>query len=182
MAKREQGDMVRQKEANRLYQRGEQHWSRGRLRLAFRCFLAAAKAGTVPTFRIVAQFYDRGEGVKADENAALFWYRRAYRDGDDYSAANNIGCIWRDRGKPNRALMWFQRAIKLGDADASLNIAKIYLYKKADLGKAIHYLNKTRKSRRATEGSRGEAEALLKKAKGNRMDSASRSRSPRGPN
>ena len=147
--------------ANDLYRRAEEEWRRGRLRPAFRLFLAAAKAGMAPAFSTVGQFYDRGDGIKANENAALYWYRRAYRNGD-YSAANNIGCIWRDRNKLGRALLWFHRAVRLGDADANLNIAKVYLRNKRDLGKATHYLNKTSKSRLATEGSREEARHLLR--------------------
>ena len=100
----------------------------------------------------MGQFYDYGDGVKANADAALHWYRRAYRNGD-YSAANNIGCIWRDRGKLGRALLWFGRAVMLGDADANLNIAKIYLRRKHDLQKAAFYLTKTDNSKEATEGS-----------------------------
>lgn len=147
--------------ANRLYQSGEEEWRRGRLRPAFRFFLASAKAGMVTAYCTVAQFYDQGEGVKANEIAALRWYQRAYRAGN-YSAANNIGCIWRDRNELKRALLWFHRAVSLGDADANLNIAKIYLHHKGQLAKATRYLNATCKSAYATEGSKKEARLLLR--------------------
>lgn len=149
-------------EAHRLYQQAHNYWSRGRLRPAFRLFLAAARAGMVPAFGIVGQFYDRGDGVEASVTAALYWYRRAYRNGD-YSATNNIGCIWRDRGKLSRAIWWLKRAVKFGDDDANLNIAKIYLRRGRDLTKAAEYLNKVRKSKRVTEGSQEEARQLLKR-------------------
>jgi tetratricopeptide (TPR) repeat protein len=164
MATKVRQSRAREAEANRLYQRADKLWSRGRIRSAFRLFLAAAKAGTVPAFRIVGQFYDRGDGVKANQASALYWYRRAYRHGSE-SAANNIGCIWRDRGKLDRAVSWLKRAVKLGDNDANLNIAKIYLRTK-HREKAIHYLNKACKSRRVTEGSKEEAKRLLKDLKG----------------
>lgn len=147
--------------ANELYRRGEEAWRRGRLRSAFQHFLMAAGAGMVPAFRVVGQFYDRGEGTARNEGAALFWYRHAARGGD-YSAANNIGCIWRDRGKLARALRWFKRAAGLGDADANLNIARVYL-RKGDSAKARRYLQKTRRSPWATEQSKEEARRLLKK-------------------
>lgn len=150
--------------ANALYQRADKEWSRGRLRSAFRLFLAAAKAGMVSAFDTVGQFYDFGTGVKANRDLALYWYRRAYRHGSD-SAANNAGCIWRDRKQLSRALMWFHRAVKLGDDEANLNIAKIYLREKRTLKKAILYLKKTCKSRYVTEGSKEEARALLKELK-----------------
>jgi TPR repeat protein len=159
--------MARQIEANELYQRADEHWSRGRLRPAFRLFLAAAKAGIEDALGIVGYFYDDGVGVKADQDAALYWYRRAYRHGSD-SAANNIGCIWRDRKKFSRALMWFKRAVRLGDGDANLNIAMIYLYHKPDLKKAIRYLHNTLKLRNVTDGGKEEARSLLKQVRKSR--------------
>lgn len=150
--------------ANSLYQRAEEGWRRGRLRSAFRLFLAAARMGMVEAFPLVAYFYDSGEGVRANPEMALYWYRRAYRHGDR-TAANNIGCIWRDRGKLSRAITWFHRAVKLGDCDANLNIAKIYLAQRHDLRKAMKHLNKTSKSRWVTEGSREEARRLIREVK-----------------
>ena len=150
--------------ANLQYQQGEEAWRRGEMRSAFRNFLAAAEAGMVPAFRVVGQFYHHGEGVKADERAAISWYRRASANGDE-SAANNIGCIWRDRGKPGSALRWFKRAVELGDADANLEIAKVYV-RKGDLAKARRYLEKTIRSRWATEQSKQNARRLLRSLTG----------------
>jgi TPR repeat protein len=151
--------------ANRLYQQAEEEWRKGKLQAAFRLFLAAARMGMVEAFSIAGQFYDRGEGVRANPEAALLWYRRAFRHGDAL-AANNIGCIWRDRGKLRRAISWFERAVKLGDIDANLEIAKIHVTKRRQLSKAIGYLNKTRRSPWVTEGSREEARDLIRKLRG----------------
>lgn len=153
-----------------LYQRAEAEWSRNRLRSAFRLFLFVAEHGVVPAFGTVAQFYDFGTGVKVDQEAALYWYRRAARHGD-CSAANNIGCIWRDRGKLSRALAWLERAVKLGDPDANLNIALVYLRQKRDPAKAAIYLTKISRSVRATEGSREEARLLLKQLRKGKVGS-----------
>lgn len=146
--------------ANLEYLRGQEAWRRGELRSAFRNFLAAAEAGMVPAFRIVGQFYQNGDGVNADEKAAISWYRRASANGDE-SAANNIACIWRDLGKPAAALRWFERAVKLGDADANLEIARIYV-SKGDLTRGRRYLEKIISSRWATEQSKQSAKRLLK--------------------
>ena len=97
--------------ANELYRRGDQAWSKGDLRPAFRLFLAAARAGMEAAFSTVGNFYDNGIGVKADPDAALDWYRLAYRSGDR-SVANNIGCILRDRKKLGQAIGWFRRAVQ----------------------------------------------------------------------
>jgi TPR repeat protein len=111
----------------------------------------------------LAIFYDHGIGVKADPDAALDWYRLAYRRGDR-SVANNIGCILRDRKKLGQAIGWFRRAIQQNDGDASLNIAKIYLHK-GDLVRTRSYLDKARRSPWATEQSKEEARSLLRKMK-----------------
>jgi TPR repeat protein len=149
--------------AKHLQERAEEEWRQGRMHSAFRLMLADAKMGVRKAVAPVAYFYDYGEGTKPNKAAALYWYRRAYRNGDS-SAANNIGCIWRDRNKVSRALLWLRRAVRLGDADANLNVAKIYL-NRGDSEKAIPYLNKTCKSR-ATQGSKEEARMLLKQVTG----------------
>jgi TPR repeat protein len=156
-----------------LYQRADKQWSDGNLREAFKLFLAAAKAGWLPAFSVVAQFYDNGWGVKTNFDAALHWYTRAYNENaawyraahrghGDRTSANNIGCILRDRGEQKRAIAWFQRAIKLGDGDANLNIAEIYLRNERDRPKAIRFLQKTIKAPYVTDGSIEQAKALLK--------------------
>lgn len=149
--------------AGLLYSRAQEAWLKGRARSAFRLFLAAARAGEDGAFGIVAQFYDRGYGVRHDETAALRWYQLAYQHRrTDSGAANNMGCIWRDRGKLVRALRWFQRAVELGDADANLEIAKTYL-RRGNTPRARPYLRKTARSPWATEQSKQEAGVLLKK-------------------
>jgi TPR repeat protein len=89
--------------ANELYRRGDEAWSKGRSRPAFRLFLAAARAGMKAAFSTVGNFYHNGIGVKANPDAAIDWYRLAYRAGAR-SVANNIGCILRDRKKFGQAI------------------------------------------------------------------------------
>jgi uncharacterized protein len=156
-------------QASVLYQRAEELWTEGRLPYAFNLFLAAAKTGFVPAYRILASFYDQGTGVKANRRAALYWYMRAYRQHDtwyrrgDSTSANNIGCIWRDRRKSQTAIMWFKRAVRLGDGDANLNIAKIYLHSNRDRQKAVRYLQRTINAKYATDGSIDEARGYSRK-------------------
>jgi TPR repeat protein len=146
-----------------LYQEAEEAWQKGRLKSAFRLFLAAAKAGSDAARATDGFFHDDGIGVKADKDAALHWYRLAYRGGSD-TAANNIGVIWRDKGKVDRALVWFRRAVRLGDGDANLQIAKIYLDVKPDPRKAVRYLKSACKAKFITGGSKDEARRLLREA------------------
>jgi TPR repeat protein len=150
--------------ANLLYQHAEEEWRRGRLKRAFHFFLVSAEAGLVAAFGNVGQFYDHGYGVRVNENAALRWYRRAYRSGDD-TVANNIGCILGDRKKLTQALMWFHRAVRSGDADANLNIAKLCLHHKRDPIRTIRFLKKTCRARNVTKGSKEEARRILRQHK-----------------
>jgi TPR repeat protein len=150
-------------QANELYRRGNQAWTKGHVRPAFRLFLAAAKAGLEAAFSTVGNFYHGGIGVKANPDAAIYWYGLAYRAGSR-SVANNIGCILRDRKKFGEAIEWFRRAVKQNDGDANLNIAKIYLLK-GDLVRTRSYLEKTRRSPWATEQSKEEARSVLRKMK-----------------
>src|SRR5579863_417820 len=97
-----------------LFQRADKEWEAGNLRSAFRLFLAAAKAGD-PSCQInLGNFYSGGIGVKPNRTSALYWYRRAYRQGYR-SAASNIGMVYRDEEKLKKALAWFERAAKLKD-------------------------------------------------------------------
>lgn len=165
--------------ANELYQRAEKQWTDGKPRAAFRLFLAAAKAGFVPAFETVAHFYDNGTGVKTNPEAALYWYERMYRNGHSWyreahrqalsTAANNIGCILRDRQEQKKAISWFRRAAKLGDGDANLNIAKIYLRNEGSRRNAIRYLQKTRRAPCVTDGSIEEAKTLLQQIRSKKL-------------
>jgi TPR repeat protein len=157
----------KQNKAAALYQRADECWTEGKLSDAFKLFLAAAKAGFVPAYSILASFYDQGTGVKANQRAALYWYMRAFREydswyrGGDSTSANNIGCIWRDKGRLQTAVMWFKRAVKLGDGDANLNIAQIYLRSNRERQKAVRYLQRTIDAKYVTDGSIEEARKLL---------------------
>src|ERR1700722_12763846 len=86
-----------QDELKILFQRADEQWEAGNLRSAFRLFLAAAEGGEPGCQVNIGTFYSEGLGVKKDIPSALYWYRRAYRRGIA-SAANNIGCVYRDEG------------------------------------------------------------------------------------
>src|SRR6266567_3860793 len=145
------------------YSLAEQAWRQGRLNSAFRLFLSAAKNGDYRAFETIGYFYDDGVGTKRKKDDALYWYRRAHRNGS-FMAANNVGAIYRDRKDWKRAVEWFHRAVELGDGDANLNIAKTYLRRTADAAKALRYLKRTLQAKPSdvTDGSKQEARRLLK--------------------
>jgi TPR repeat protein len=163
MLKQSHAQRKRVAQATDPYALATEEWRRGRLRRAFRLFLSAAEDGNRLAFETVGSFYDDGVGTKVDKDAALHWYRRAYRHGS-FVAPNNIGVIYRDRKDLKRALTWFRRAVEHKDANANLNIAKIYLKDKRSIDKAIHHLEAVGKAKAddATESAKEEARLLLR--------------------
>jgi TPR repeat protein len=145
--------------------RAEMHWERGRLRSAFRLMLAAAKMGESGAQITVGYMYDNAVGVRPDKQAALYWYKRAYRGGEA-CAAHNIGTVWRDNGNFVRARYWFERAIQMNggdDGEANYEIAKLHLGRDGDASKAVPFLNKVCKSKNVTPDCREQARRLLKR-------------------
>lgn len=147
--------------AESLYERANKEWSRGRLRAAFRHFLAAARAGHVYAFYFVGESYDYSRGIKFNESAELYWYLRAARHGDS-GGANNAGCTLRDQNTLDAALRRFRKAVKPGDEDANLNLAKIYLHRKRDRRTALRYLKATCKAKNAFESSKEQAREMIR--------------------
>lgn len=156
-----QSTKAHESRAAALFTRANERWEQGKLRSAFRLFLSAAKAGDPGAQHDLGYFYDVGVGVKPNRAEALYWYRRADRQG--YSgAAYNIGTILRDEHKARQAVKWFQQAVKLGDGDANLEIAKIYLGDRRTFKRAVEYLNRTSKSPNATQDFKEEARRMLR--------------------
>lgn len=155
---------ARQAELDDLFRRAENQYEKGKLKSAFRLYLAAAKGGDPSCQMNLGNFYNSGIGVKPNRDLALLWYRRAYRQGSG-AAAHNIGLLFRREGNFNQAVAWLGRAAKKHDGDANLTIAKIYLESKNDKPKAIHYLKQTLKANRRymLAESREEAHGLLKR-------------------
>lgn len=137
---------------------------RGKLRSAFRLYLAAAKAGDTGCQINVGNFYDAGTAVRRNRRAAFYWYKRAYRRGDS-CAASNIGIMWRNENQPRRALEWFEKAVRLGDDEANLEIAKYYLRHEHNPLKAIEHLKKVCQSKCVTEAGAEEAARLLQQVR-----------------
>ncbi len=145
-----------------LFLQADRLWDGGELRSAFRLLLRCAKAGESGAQLNLGYMYDTGVGMKGNRAKAMYWYRRAYRNGCA-SAANNIGTIFRDEDEPETALAWFERAIRMGDDDAHLEIAKLYLGPLGDMRKAVVQLRRTIAGVVVCEASRDEARMMLKK-------------------
>ena len=157
-------NLGRKSKRDDLFFRADKEADHGNFRRAFRLFLAGAKAGDKSCQLNLGYLYDTGKGVRRNRSAALYWYKRAYRQ-RDAPAATNIGTVWRDEGQHKRALSWFRKAVKLGDDEAHLEIAKLYLQNEDDPAKAIPHLQKVCQSDWVTEAGQEEAAKLLKQAR-----------------
>lgn len=134
------------------------------MRATFRLMLAAAKLGNSSAQINVGNYYDDGRGVQRNRSAALYWFKRAYRR-RDFTAAHNIGCVWRREGKPLRSLYWFSRAVELGDEESNLDIGKHFLHNEKNPRKAIVYFKRVRPTGWVSEAGAEAAARLLKEAK-----------------
>lgn len=141
-------------EASRLLERG-------RVDEAFHLFFEAAKAGDSRAQLSVGYLYDTGQGVARSRTSALAWYRKAVR-GDEASAANNIGTIYRDEGRLRLAVRWFEKAAAMGDPDALLEVARLYAGPLEEPVKARKLLARVHGSKRTSVDGRKEAERLLR--------------------
>lgn len=136
-ALREKSRKVR---AEALFSRGSRLQEEGNLRSAFRLLLNAAKLGNSAAQLNLGYTYDVGLGVKRNRDAAMYWYRRSYRNGYGWGAANNIATIFRDEKNYKWAVFWFQKAANPDYFDAYLEIAKIFLLDDSQKAKAARYL------------------------------------------
>ena len=145
-----------------LFIRADKQADAGKLKSAFRLFLAAAKAGNSSCQINLGNFYDEGTGVRRNRSAAMYWYKRAYRRGES-CAAHNIAVMWRNEKKYKRALEWFKKAVRLGDDEANLEIAKHFLEVEHNPERAIPHLQKVCESNCVTEAGLEEASRLLER-------------------
>jgi TPR repeat protein len=157
---------TRKTRADLLVRRACSQWDAGNLRSAFFLMKSAAKLGNSIGQLDLGYFYDLGISIKRNQDLAIYWYRRAYRN-NNFGGAANIGTIYRDQSKPERALAWFLKAVKMGDVDANLEIGKIYVKERWGTREAIRYLTKVAEARPqiVCETSREQALRLIRQLK-----------------
>ena len=151
---------ARHVDLERMFNEADALVDAGHHREAFRLFHKAARAGHRASWLNVGYCFDVGRGVRRSRERALFWYRKAASKGSG-AAANNIGTVYRDEGRPRLAARWFLKAVSLGDTGALLNLAKLYLGPLNDRAKARSALARVARARDVTEDTREQAEALL---------------------
>ena len=94
-------------------------------RAAVRWFRRSATAGNSAGQIHLGTCLSARHGVRRDDSDALYWYKRALRQGN-FCALNNIACVYRDRGDNRRAQSWYRRAAASGDGDALVEVGRGY--------------------------------------------------------
>ena len=113
-------------DSEKLFLKADKEWDKGNLKVAFELFLESAKKGNECSQNNVGIFYESGLGVRKNSQKALYWYKRAFRNGLE-TAVKNIANYYFKQGNQARAKAWYKKAIETGDGDASLEMAKVYL-------------------------------------------------------
>jgi TPR repeat protein len=150
-------------ESKCLFNDANTAWDGGDLRKAFELFNQAAELGDSASQLDLGYFFDNGLYVKKDKKKALYWYRKAYIQGDA-SAANNIGTVYRDLGDKKKMVWWFRRAAALGDVDVLLDLGKLYEKGRdvpKNMAKAERFYRRVLLSEYVTQGSKEEASNRL---------------------
>jgi len=146
-----------------------QHWQKFsdecRHVKAFPVLLEAAKLGDEEAQVELGYDYAYGMSGAVDEDEALRWWKRAYKQGS-LAAAFNLGMFFRDAKQWKKALKWFERAVQAGDDDGTVEIAKIHLRYAGDRVEGLRYLELARAAKdELTTPARLELERLLKEKK-----------------
>lgn len=102
----------------------------------------SAKQGNQFAQNSLSYLLSTGEHIEQDYKAAIYWAKKAIKQGN-WTSAYNLGTIYRDLGKPAMAFRCYQQAVALGDNDAFFDMGICYLFgygTKQNLDTAYHCL------------------------------------------
>jgi hypothetical protein len=144
-----------------IWAEATQLWDRGKRKQAFDRMSVAAKRGYPEAQNTLGYFYDVGSGTRKNVARALYWYRRAAKQGNP-CASNNIATVYRSAGRTKLALRWYIRAAAQGEVDGYLEAAKLLVDDSRQRAKVSSHLNEVIGSRLASEESIEEAKRMLR--------------------
>src|SRR5262249_22435981 len=145
----------------KLFDKGLRAWDKGKSRQALDLFLEAANLSDSGAQLNLGHFYETGESCRKSVAKALYWYKRAWRQGRQTSACSNVAQLYADTGRKRAATLWWGKAIDHGDGEAALDYARFLLRNKARENRIIRLLKFAIKSRRTTPLGRTKANAFL---------------------
>ena len=133
-----------------MYMLGDKERNRrgGDIRKAFAWFEKAAKAGHIPSQKLLSYAYLEGDGVEKNPRLALKWSKMAANSGNA-DAQKRLGQLYLDgtgtRKDPAKAAQWFRKASEQGDIAAQARLGELYLYGRGveeDQAEALKWLRK----------------------------------------
>lgn len=151
-------------EAERLFNEADQYDEKGDFKNAFKCFLAAAHLGNTGCQVNLGNYYSWGKGVRKNPDKGVYWYKKAYKNGDD-TGAFNLAMHRKNEGNLRSAVFWFRKVVaKNNDGDAYVELAKIYIGRKRGQKAAARLLTRALRMNEMlmSGGGKEEAESLLK--------------------
>ncbi len=159
--------MTKAQNADEIFTRANALWESRRNKEALQLFTQAAQLGSASAKHNVGYFYDEGIGTKKDFGRALSWYKKAWRTDRQSGTCINIAKLYESKKQMRLAIAWLRKAVAESDGDAALELAKLYLRRKASRHreKAEALLRSVAKGR-STEDARREALKLLKATRG----------------
>jgi len=167
-----------------LFRQAYEEEQKGNMKKAFRLYLKAARLGHPEVQNKVGVCYDVGEGTKKNAKLALYWYKKAWRNGSQTGVCGNIATFYASLGNYRRAVFWWLKEAN-NDGDTAIDLARYYLTglwvppiryreipidparikRKGVLKKAVKLLKRVGKSSPANQNSIEEAELLLREIK-----------------
>lgn len=149
-------------DTDQLFLKSERSEEAGDLKGAFKCLLAAARLGHVGAQINLGNFYASGKGVRRNLENAAYWYKRAYKNGNN-DGALNLAIDRRNEGDIRSAVIWFKKAIAMNNGEACIALAKIYNARKGGQRAAAALLKRVLRMTRyeISDNAKEEAESLL---------------------
>ncbi|MEK6347380.1 MAG: hypothetical protein V4764_07865 [Burkholderia sp.] len=109
-------------ERESLYVAGIELHDNGDFQAAFDKVEKAANLGLGDAQSFLANMYDAAEAGPRDREKAIFWYKKAIRNGLAY-AASNLALLYKNEGKERWANFWLDRAVEMDDVTAHEELA-----------------------------------------------------------
>lgn len=150
------------KDVSSLFLAAERFESTRQLRRAFQCLSEAANLGHASSQLNLGNYFASGIGVRKNLSKAAYWYKRAYRNGNEM-AARNLALDKLAVGDTRSAIRWLRKGIEMKDGSSYVVLARIYSRQRGGKGKAERLLRRVSKlsSDYACELDQEEAAALL---------------------
>ena len=104
---------MKQTQARELLEQGCDYEEQQKYDLAFACYLQAARMGNKESQVNLGNLYDSGQGCSPDPKKAVYWYKRAVKNGEAHGAYN-LGVHYKTLGNARWASYWFLKAVSLG--------------------------------------------------------------------